>query len=202
MRLWESEFFNRGVGPVLTMGGPLPGALPETVVNIESTGRVVDRSGNPVTAEYALVDALAPVVGPVLAADSAHRMALIRVVPPVRVSQVTLGVYGDGWSSGSVTYTRFNCSGGDVRVEVASSTRLRVGPVDVVPVINETPLSPVSVAPDGVPVPIDAKLVPKDGVCQVRFDIAGTVVPQEVAGVPDTRALGVLVSDVVFTPPN
>ena len=64
----------------------------------------------------------------------------------------------------------------------------------------DTALAPTSVPPDGSVVPITVGLVSKDGLCQVRFDISATVVPQTVSGAPDTRALGVLVSGVTYAP--
>ena len=53
-----NEFFNRSVGPVYTLGGPMPGGLPETAVRVDpETGeirRVAD--GSVVEAGYVLTD--------------------------------------------------------------------------------------------------------------------------------------------------
>jgi hypothetical protein len=200
LRLWENEFFNRGVGDVVTLGTPLAGALPESIADVDKDGLVIDRSGQRVQSEYALVDAFNLVLGEEIGADREHRMSLVRVAQPMRIPQTLAGVFGDGWSGGTLSYTRYACNGGTVTLSVASDMKLRVGPVDVVPKVGETALAPTSIPPDGSIVPVTVKLVPKDGVCQVQFDISATVVPQEVSGVPDTRALGVLVSDVAYIP--
>jgi hypothetical protein len=200
LRLWENEFFNRGIGDVITLGTPLAGSLPETIADVDVNGLVIDRSGQKVRSEFALADGFNLVLGEEVAVDREHRMSLVRVAQPMRIPQTLTGVFGDGWSGNTLSYTRYACTGGDVALRVASDVKLRVGPVDVVPRIGDTVLPPTSVPPDGAVVPVIVKLVPKDGMCQVQFDIAATVVPQEVSGVPDTRALGVLVSGVTYTP--
>jgi hypothetical protein len=200
LRLWEAEFFNRSVGDVLTISAPLAASLPETVVDIRPDGRVVDRAGTPVTAEFALVDSFNAVLGTMVAEDAEHRMELVKVEPPMRVPQTIAGIYGDGWSGAGMAYTRYACTGGTVTIGVASDLRLRVGPVDVVPKVGDTTLAPTSVPPTGEVVPVSVVLVPLDGVCTVQFDISGTVVPQTVSGAPDMRPLGVLVSSVTFSP--
>ena len=200
MRLWEDEFFNRGVGAVWTIGTPLAGSLPETVVNIEPSGRVVDRNGDPMVAEFALVDAFSPVDGERIAVDEAHRMVLLKVHPPLRIPETLTGVYGDGWSGGTLVYTRYACTGGTVTVDVSSDIRLRVGPVDVSAKVGDQVVGTTSVPPDGKSVPVTAHLAPKDGICQVQFDVSGTVVPQDVSGEPDTRALGVRVLSLRYVP--
>ena len=198
LRLWEAEFFNRGVGPVMTIGTPLAAALPESIVNVDAGGHVVDRAGAPVSADYALVDSLNAVFGDQIAADVDHRMALVKVQPPMRIPQTITGIYGDGWSGATMVYTRYACTGGTVTLGVASAISLRVGPVDVVPKIGERVLTATSVPPTGEVVPVTVTLEPHDGLCYVQFDIAGTVVPQTVSGVSDTRALGVRVSSVTY----
>ena len=42
----QNEFFSRRVGPVYTLGGPMPGGFPETIVTIdEATGEVQRQDG-------------------------------------------------------------------------------------------------------------------------------------------------------------
>ncbi len=200
LRLWQNEFFNRAVGAVYTIGQPLPGALLETVVNLDSSGHVIDRSGHPVTARYALVDAFNTIAGRSVATDDAHRMRVVRVAQPMRIEQTLTGVFGDGWSGGSLVYTRYGCDGGTVNLTVKSSLVLRVGPVDVVPRIGDHDFAPISVPPDGKYVEIVVPLRAVDGVCQTQFAIPGTVIPQQVAGTADTRSLGVFVRSVTFVP--
>lgn len=200
LRLWQAEFFNRAVGSVLTIGAPLAGALPETVVNINPDGSVVDRSGHPVSATHALADSYSPVIGSVIARDNVHRMQVVEVDPPLRVAQLVTGIFSDGWSSGSIGFTRYACSGGALSVDVESDLRLRVGPVDVVPKVGDVVLAPVSVPPDGKPVRIVVPLRAADGVCSTQLDIPGTVVPQTVSGEPDTRSLGVRVVALNYQP--
>ena len=85
--MWEAEFFNRGGRKVLTIGTPLAGSHPETVVNIDADGVVLTRDGQRVSSVYALADAFNAVLGEVVAAASDHRMLLVKVQHPMRVPQ-------------------------------------------------------------------------------------------------------------------
>jgi hypothetical protein len=202
LRLWEAEFFNRSVGSVYTLNAPLAGSLPETVVQVDAQGRVLDMPGNPVVAEYALADRFNMVEGAIVASDDEHRMAVVKVDVPMRIPERLAGVYGDGWSGPALIYTRYACTGGVVTIGVSSELKLRVGPVPVTPRVGERTLESVPIPPTGQVVPVSVRLTPVDGVCQVTFEIPDTVIPQTVTGGADTRPLGVRVWSVDFDGPN
>ena len=66
----ELEFFNRKIGPVYTLGGPMPGGLPETLVTVApGTGAIVTADGKPVRAEYAYTDGSVALDGQPVAGD-------------------------------------------------------------------------------------------------------------------------------------
>ena len=53
-----NEFFNRSVGPVYTLGGPMPGGLPETAVGVDPEDRraPTQPTASAVEADYVLTD--------------------------------------------------------------------------------------------------------------------------------------------------
>jgi hypothetical protein len=199
LKVWENEFFNRSLGSVYAIGVALPGQLPETVAQIGNDGSVTDRSGNPLTGEYVLSDASVHLDGDVVVADDARGMSVVRTSGQWRITEAVSGVMGDQWSGAEFTYVRYRCDGGAVRVVMASDPQLHPTPVTVTPVVGETDLAPVSVAPVGETTAL-TKLVPVDGLCAVRYRVDPTAVPALVFGAPDTRALGVLVRSVEFVP--
>ncbi len=87
-----NEFFNRSVGRVYTLGGPMPGGLPETAVRVDpETGeirRVAD--GSVVEEGYVLTDGTVAIDGDPVAADE-------------RLGIVVYGVGGPLVSTTSVT---------------------------------------------------------------------------------------------------
>ena len=202
MRIWQAEFFNRSVGDVLTIGTPLAGGLPDTVVNIRADGHLVDRNGFPIEAEYVLTDSLTGVVGGELAADRAHGMRLVKVGGPVRVYSTATGVYGDGWSTADIVYTRYRCTGGTVALEASENASIHPSPVTVTPFVGELALPSTSVDATVGSVQVPATLTPVDGVCQVRFHVDPVVTPADAISSADTRPLGVIVRGFSYTPPN
>jgi len=199
LKVWQNEFFNRAVGTIYTIGAPMPAALPETIVDIGADGFVRDRSGNQIVSPYVLIDTSIELAGEVVAQDAARQMAVLRTDGPLRASERVEGVMGDGWSGGEFAYTRYDCAGGSVRIVLASDAVLHPNPVTVTPFVEGVAQEPVSVPPTGETA-VTTALVPVDGACHVRYLVDPTAVPAIVFGSPDTRALGVLVRDVVYEP--
>ena len=197
LKIWENEFFNRALGNVYTIGSPLPGQLPETVVVITNDGSVTDRAGNPLAGEFVLSDASVHLDGDVVAEDQARGMTVMKTSGPWRVSEAVAGVMGDQWSGAEFNYVRYRCTGGSVRVVMASDPQLHPTPVTVTPVVGVRDLDAVAVGPTGE-VTVITTLVPVDGLCTVRYRVDPTAVPALVFGAPDTRALGVLVRSVAY----
>jgi len=198
--IWENEFFNRSVGPVYATGPSLPGDLPETKVTIDPrTGDLLTPSGSQIHAQYALTDSSLAVEGAIVARDIRKGMNIYRLSGPLRqVARIT-GVYADGWSGRSVTYSRVDCSGGVVAVTLQGDPNLFVTP-------NAVDAEENGVRVGSVVVPVTGKAVlrvPLHGLshrCVVRFTVRHTAVPAIVLGrsSTDTRVLGTHFTSFVF----
>jgi hypothetical protein len=142
--LWQTEFWNRGVGSIYQVQTEAPGNPGSAATLDARTGRVVvsDPRGR-FPPEYAVGDANAQVVGDVVA--RADPLVLTRVTPPLRVRARTEGVYGDGWMGGDAAYNYFGSAGGkaprQLRIglsragwtgtDVPGNVRIRVGRIHV-----------------------------------------------------------------------
>jgi len=116
--VWENEFFNRSIGPVLYVG-PRPDSLPATELRREE-----DLLAGAPRVEYALVDDALRVDGVVLQRDERKGLSLVRVDGPLRVREAVDGVFDDQWSGPLFRYTRYGCTGGSVRVTLESDAGL------------------------------------------------------------------------------
>jgi 4-amino-4-deoxy-L-arabinose transferase-like glycosyltransferase len=190
--LWENEFFNRSIGPVLELGdSPGGGLAAGTIAPDRRTGLLRLRDGAAVRPEYALADVSVPLAGEELARDEGRGMVLFRVRGPLRETQLVDGLYDDGWAGRRLDYTRFRCTGGRLEATIQSDPRLfrraqtvavytrrgRVAEATVLPFATETLLVPLS--RDG------------SGRCLATFRIPRTAVPAQVQSASkDRRALG------------
>jgi hypothetical protein len=193
--LWENEFFNRSIGPVYELEPGLGGGLPATTVTIDpNDGTLRTPDGAAARARYALTDTVTPLAGSLLAADEKKGVVLMRVPGSLRVAQLTTGLYAaDTWSGPAVTYTRLDCRGGTVLVDLQSDSHLfrraqtvsaRSGGRVVVRRVDPRAPKPTTLA-----VPLQAG---RDGRCEVRFRVAPTAIPAEIQrGSHDRRLLGV-----------
>jgi hypothetical protein len=207
--IWENEILSRSVGTVYATGPPLPGDLAETPVTISArTGRLLGPDGRPIHARYALTDTSLMLKGKILAQDVNKRMVLYRVNGPLEQVSRTTGLYGDTWSGRTATYTRFDCKGGAVVVQLESDLNLFTRPNTVSFVSGGTgprqtiglasvPLSGTS----SVRIPLHPGA---DNRCTVHFRIANLAVPAVVLGPPvtDTRQLGAHFNSFVYVPPK
>ena len=186
-----NEFFNRSLGPVYTLGGPLPGGMPETAVEVdEETGEIRRRSdGSVVEAQYVLTDGTIAIDGDPVATDEALGVTLYDVGGPLVSTTAVTGVDNDLWSGPEVTYRRVRCRGGSLRVTVGSDPGLFFKPQTVRATSTgggdgrtvERTFQPYEKMNLRVP------LLPDGDVCTVRFEISPTAVP----GGGDPRELGV-----------
>ena len=175
--VWENEVFNRSVGTVYDTDQQIPGGLASTPVTIGRDGYL--RAGGRLLRErYVLADGSLDLNGELTKSDSLLGINLWRLDGPVRsVTRVT-GLYRyDTWSGAAVTYRRFGCRGGSVKVTLLGDAGLFQGAqtVRVGGVAHH-------VEP-GVPTTITAPLVR----CAARFTISPTRVP----GHGDSRRLGI-----------
>lgn len=200
--IWLNEFFNRRVGQIYYLESPVPGNLPETAVGVDpTTGELRDSNGEVVRAEYVLVDSQTAVAGEVVASDPGRGMQLIDVSGDVTIADRVTGLFADDWSGADATYTRFACTGGAVDVSLSSDASIHQAPQTVTAFSGETVLASVTLDPAVPTQTFTVPLVVVDGACPVRFEISPTAIPAEVAGLPDTRALGVRFQAFTFTGP-
>ena len=76
--VWENEFFNRSVGAVYYLRGPSWAGLPEQKLVLRK-GELVDETGAPLRARYALVDPWVILHGRVVARDRTSGVRLYRL---------------------------------------------------------------------------------------------------------------------------
>jgi hypothetical protein len=105
VQLWMTEFWNRSIGPVYALGQREPGSLLETEFAIDpSTGELVTAGGAAARddPEYALVDRRMNLRGEVV--QERGPLVLYRIEPPLRVKELTIGVFPDTWVGAEGTY--------------------------------------------------------------------------------------------------
>ncbi len=127
--IWENEFFNRSVGPILDTGPEIPGGLPSTAVTIDPRNGLIRADGRLVHHRYALVDSSLELNGKVVAADAGLGVSLYRLNGPLRSMTTVTGLYpNDTWSGPHVVYTRHVCNGGSVAATVLGDPTLFTTP--------------------------------------------------------------------------
>ena len=198
--LVESEFFNRSIGDVYTLGGELPGegALPQLPTSIGSGGRLLTASGAPVRTEYLLTDPSVQPVGRMVAAE--RGAAVYRVDGPVSLKASITGRYADGWSGPVMTYTRYGCAAGRLSATFENYPGLVKGPQRVRG-SGGRGVTVVSIGPEAASRTVVVPLRARGGLCRARFTVTPTASPAEALGTPDTRVLGVHFSTLRYEPP-
>jgi len=182
----QNELFSRSVGPVYTLGGPMPGGFPETPVTVdEQTGAVRREDGTDVGAEYAFTDGSVALDGEPVARDELLGLTLYRTDGPLVSTTAVTGVYNDQWSGPEVSYRRVRCAGGTLAVALEGDPGLFDEPQTVTAVSGSRRIR-ARVGPkesERLLVPLE----PRRRVCTVRFSITPTAVP----GAGDDRELGI-----------
>ncbi|MCP9486986.1 MAG: glycosyltransferase family 39 protein [Gaiellaceae bacterium MAG52_C11] len=192
----QNEFFSRSVGRVYTLGGPMPGGFPETLVTADrSTGEVRREDGMVARAEYAYTDGSVALDGEPVARDAGRGLTLYRTSGPLISTTTVTGVYNDQWSGPEVRYRRVRCEGGTLTVLLDSDPGLLDEPQRVTATSGGNNavvrLDPTESAQ--LRVPLDSE----DGICRVRFTVSPTKVPRG----GDTRELGVHFRAFEYTGP-
>ncbi|HWH06394.1 MAG TPA: glycosyltransferase family 39 protein [Gaiellaceae bacterium] len=186
----QNEFFNRQVGRVYYIGGPTPGGLAETEVELdERTGELrTAAAGEVVEADYVLTEDVITPDGSVVARDPGIGITLWRVDGPVVATRTeVVGLYpNDTWSGREVTWTRERCRGGTLTVTLASDPQLFDEDQLVTAFVAGEEAGRARVAPIGE-TELRVRAEPVDGTCTVRFVVERTKVP----GGGDERELGV-----------
>lgn len=189
--LWQNEFFNRSVHDVYDVGPPAPGGLPSTKVSFDP------RNGDLVGARpapYVLTDDSLHLFGTRVAFDPGTGMVLYRTGGRIQLAEKLGGVYPDSWSGPTAIYTRYECSGGSVRLAVESDGTLFRTAQTVSAAGRRARVEPGGTATLVVP------LRPRDGRCDVDVTVTPTAVPAlTIPGSTDTRRLGVHFTAVDYT---
>jgi hypothetical protein len=119
--MWQTEFWNRSLDKVLTVGPPEPAPLAETTVALDpGTGHFA----SPGPVPYAVVPSTLDLAGTLLALRPP--LALYRTVAPLRLAGRLDGVYRDGWMGADASYTRYEP--GRVRVRLSRRTWRKPSP--------------------------------------------------------------------------
>jgi hypothetical protein len=121
--VWQTEFWNRSVKSVLTVGADEPGGLPRVPVRLDRlTGEL--RGGR---TSYLVAPRTYAVAGTAIAGNGPWR--IYRAAAPLRVESVAEGVAPDGWMGRSATYTAYAGPGpAPAQVRVLLSRRAWGGP--------------------------------------------------------------------------
>jgi hypothetical protein len=140
--LWQTEFWNRDVGPMITLIDE-PGGLRELRTGID---RVSGRLALPPPARspaYVVAPAGVDLAGNVV--ERRGRLSLYHVEQPLRLRSATDGISPDGWAATDAVYSRYVGRGG--KVEVSVSREAWGGPDKPSPVVIE--IGPQSAGPAG-----------------------------------------------------
>jgi hypothetical protein len=203
--LWQTEFWNRSVHPVLNLAVPQD-VLGRTATRDSRTGRIVavepDVARDAGTAEYAVAPATLELAGQVLARPG--RLVLYRIDQPLQVARVSSGIYSDGWTADRASITQFATPGDGPAQLVIRLQRPSIGvPLDparvtirVGPLPGTTARPPIAervvAVPEGktrvvtIPVPGPPFLV--------DLTVSPVFSPAELGVSADPRKLGVLAS--------
>jgi hypothetical protein len=132
------EFWNRSIKGMWSLDGTARGPGPTRTPDVAEDGALVPDPGF----GYVVAEPGIELVGEVVAEDRGLRV--FRIEPPLRLREASTGVYEDGWSGPSSTYTRYDTPGGrpgTIHVNVSrlgwagtnipSEVRIRVGPLVV-----------------------------------------------------------------------
>ncbi|MBA3330758.1 MAG: glycosyltransferase family 39 protein [Actinobacteria bacterium] len=187
----QNEFFSQSVDRVLHVAEPVPGGLPQTPVRFDSRdGLLRDPEGRAVRAPYVLGDDSLRLAGSEITRDKRKGLALLRTDGPVRTSFAVSGLYDDAWSGATLSYRRYRCRGGSVRVLLESDPNLFRKPQTVVG--RGAGVRRALVPPSGrasLSVPLRRR--PGTTWCVARFRVSPTAVPARIQrGSTDTRRLG------------
>ena len=113
-------------------------------------------------------------------------IALYRVDGPIVIRNQVTGLYpNDTWSGKTVTYRRFECTGGSLAVELQADQKLFKTPQTVIATEHGNPIGRTAIPVAGITT-MTVPLVPRNGTCTVRFTVGRTAVP----GPRDRRELG------------
>lgn len=120
--MWQTEFWNRSVDTVYTLGPADPGLTARPATFDAVTGQIVPESAggsNSTAIRYAVAPTGVHLAGRLLAQRS--RLALYQIDPPMRMATHLGGVYPDGWMGALAALTHYATPGRPGRLDVRVS---------------------------------------------------------------------------------
>ena len=144
---WLLEFWNRSIKAVWSLDGTAQGPGPTLTPDPRATdGALSHDPGYPYVVEEKGIE----VVGTTVAmhrhqaGGALENWTLVRVAPPLRLRASVVGIYSDGWTGSSSSYTRYSSAGdraGRVRIVVSRKSwggpnktghvTIRIGPITI-----------------------------------------------------------------------
>jgi hypothetical protein len=191
---WESEFYNRSVGPVYALSQPFD-AFGQRMASTKADGRV-EYLGRPLRLRFALTDIWTKLRGEVVVRNELTGMAAYRVDGPLVVVEHLQGLYPDRWTGPYAVYRRYDCAGGSLLLDFETN-----------PVLHPKRFA-VSVSQNGVaagqlPVParpadkvLSIPLRPRGGFCEISLGIPTASATRETPG--DLRQLGLRIRSIRY----
>ena len=114
--LWQTEFWNRSVADVYGLNAEDPSSVSTVGTTVDARGRIVRAAdGARLSPRYVVAQPGIDVAGELVGTEG--RLALYRASAPLRLETQTDGVFGDGWSGPSATYTNYSARSDAVVVE-------------------------------------------------------------------------------------
>ena len=110
--MWQTEFWNRSVGPVYTLGPADPGLTASAATFDALTGRIAPQASDESRStriQYAIAPTSMQLAGRRLAQEG--RLALYRVDPPLQLATLVGGIYPDSWMSSFAALTHYATPG-------------------------------------------------------------------------------------------
>jgi hypothetical protein len=126
--MWQTEFWNRSVGPVYTLGAGDPG-LPASPSTFDAlSGRILPQAsgGDSTMIRYAIAPTSMQLAGTVLAQQGG--LLLYRIDPPFKLATHLGGVYPDGWMGDFAALTNYATPRGSSRLNVRVTREGWAGP--------------------------------------------------------------------------
>jgi hypothetical protein len=125
--MWQTEFWNRSVGQVYTIGPTDPGLTASPATFDGLTGRIVPQSdGRSSATRYAVAPTTMDLEGNVLAQEG--QLALYRINPPMQLATHLGGVFPDGWVGAFSAFTHYAIPSRRGRLDVRLSREGWGGP--------------------------------------------------------------------------
>lgn len=145
--LWQTEFWNRSVGPVMNVGAP-QATLGDTTTLDQANGRLtpVDASSQRDTVvKYVVADANLNIAGRLL--GETPKLKLWQIQSPLRIATYPQGIDADGWTSSSAGVTEY-AAPGDRPGRIAVKLDRSLGPAATPATVTVT-LGPFVLGPNG-----------------------------------------------------